>query len=419
VKKLLNVAGREFWATVTSRGFLIAIMMVPALLAATFVLLPRLIREEPPVLSGELALIDRTHRVAQTISRKIAEAGEGRSGFKLRVRELSAESSLENEKHALIGDGPRLALAVIDSEAIDNPRQKAGSSSYRLFVRNKLDYRVEHLIENALHDSIVEERARAQGLDPARIQELVNVGRSDALTVTAGGEHALAGVLHAVLPLIFMMLLFMSVMVSGQNLMTTTIEEKSSRVIEVLLSAVSPLELMAGKIVGQLGVGLLVLSVYGAVGLWSLKSHALLELLEPSLVVYLLLFFLIAYFVVAALMAAIGAAVSELRDAQALLTPVVLILMLPWLLAAPISSDPDSALSVTLSFLPPLNSFAMLLRVASTNPPPVWQIWLSIAIGFASVVPALWFAAKVFRIGLLLHGKPPSFATLVRWVREA
>ena len=169
----------------------------------------------------------------------------------------------------------------------------------------------------------------------------------------------------------------------------------------------------------QLGVGLLVLSVYGAVGLWSLKSHALLELLEPSLVVYLLLFFLIAYFVVAALMAAIGAAVSELRDAQALLTPVVLILMLPWLLAAPISSDPDSALSVTLSFLPPLNSFAMLLRVASTNPPPVWQIWLSIAIGFASVVPALWFAAKVFRIGLLLHGKPPSFATLVRWVREA
>jgi ABC-2 type transport system permease protein len=131
------------------------------------------------------------------------------------------------------------------------------------------------------------------------------------------------------------------------------------------------------------------------------------------------MFFLVAYFVVASMMAAIGAAVSELRDAQALLTPVVLLLMTPWILAAPISRDPDSALSVSLSFLPPLNSFAMLIRVASSSPPPAWQVWLSIAIGFVSVIPALWFAAKVFRIGLLLHGKPPSFGTLLRWVREA
>jgi ABC-2 type transport system permease protein len=72
-----------------------------------------------------------------------------------------------------------------------------------------------------------------------------------------------------------------------------------------------------------------------------------------------------------------------------------------------------------MSFLPPVNTFAMLLRMASSVPPPLWQVWLSIAIGVASVFCALWVAAKVFRIGLLMYGKPPNFATLIRWIRAA
>jgi ABC-2 type transport system permease protein len=71
------------------------------------------------------------------------------------------------------------------------------------------------------------------------------------------------------------------------------------------------------------------------------------------------------------------------------------------------------------SFLPPLNPFVMLIRMTSTSPPPMWQVWLSILIGAASVYFALWFAAKVFRVGLLMYGKPPNFATLIRWVRMA
>lgn len=72
-----------------------------------------------------------------------------------------------------------------------------------------------------------------------------------------------------------------------------------------------------------------------------------------------------------------------------------------------------------MSFTPPINSFAMLLRMTPLSPPPAWQVWLSIAVGIASVFAALWFAAKVFRIGLLMHGKPPTFMTLLRWAREA
>jgi ABC-2 type transport system permease protein len=119
----------------------------------------------------------------------------------------------------------------------------------------------------------------------------------------------------------------------------------------------------------------------------------------------------------ASLMAAIGAAVNEMREAQTFMTPVMLTMVIPWILWAPISRDPNSVFATTMSFIPPVNTFVMMLRKTATTPPPDWQVWLSIAIGIASVYGALWFAAKVFRVGLLMYGKPPDFKTLIRWVR--
>jgi ABC-2 type transport system permease protein len=206
-------------------------------------------------------------------------------------------------------------------------------------------------------------------------------------------------------------------MMSGQYLLTTTVEEKSNRVVEVLLSAVSPMELMVGKILGQLAVGLLVLLLYMGLGVMALISFAALGLLDPVLIVFLLLFFFLAYVSVGALMAAIGSAVNEMREAQGLMTPVMLLIMIPWILWMPISRDPNSMFATVLSFLPPLSNFVMMLRMASTTPPPLWQPILGIVIGAIGAVGMLWFAAKVFRIGLLMYGKPPTLGTLVRWAR--
>jgi ABC-type Na+ efflux pump permease subunit len=137
------------------------------------------------------------------------------------------------------------------------------------------------------------------------------------------------------------------------------------------------------------------------------------------LLLYLGIFFVLTYLVFGSVMMAIGSAVNDMREAQTLMTPIMILLILPWALSMPISRDPNGVLSVVLSFIPPVNSFAMLLRMTSTAPPPLWQVWVSIGVGIGAVVGALWFAGKVFRIGLLVHGKPPSFATLIRWARAA
>jgi ABC-2 type transport system permease protein len=118
-------------------------------------------------------------------------------------------------------------------------------------------------------------------------------------------------------------------------------------------------------------------------------------------------------------MLSIGAAVSQVADAQALMGPVMLLLVLPYMLLPVIAATPNSTFSVTMSFLPPVNTFVMLARMASTTPPPLWQPLLSLGVSVLATAATVWFAAKVFRIGLLMSGKPPNFATLLRWARMA
>jgi ABC-type Na+ efflux pump permease subunit len=288
-----------------------------------------------------------------------------------------------------------------------------------LYVPPNLDDRIENVLFDCLRAAIVSARAKAQRLDPRTVDALVRVNRAASITVSKVGERATVGVFNRVLPFAFVGLLLFSVMMGGQGLVTSTVEEKTSRVIEVLLSAVSPFELLAGKILGQMAVSLVVLGLYIGLAFMVLASFALFGLLDLSLVLYLLLFFVITYLTIGSAMAAVGSAVNEMREAQSLMMPIVLVMMVPWMLAEPIARQPNSTFSTAISFVPPVNTFAMLLRMTSSAPPPAWQVWVTIVIGLAAVVGSVWCAAKVFTIGLLMYGKPPDMKTLWRWIRES
>jgi ABC-2 type transport system permease protein len=270
-----------------------------------------------------------------------------------------------------------------------------------------------------MRQALVNARVRASNLDAATVEATMRVRRPTATIVTESGEQQSLPGFRAMLPFALALLMFMGVIVGGQTLMTSTIEEKSSRVVEVLLAAVSPFELMAGKLIGQLGVGLLTTMIYVGVGVLALFSFAMLGLLDPMLIVYLLVFFLITYLVFGALMMAIGAAVNQTAEAQSLMGPVMILMIMPYMLSPIIGRAPNSTFSIAISFIPPINTFAMMSRLASDAPPPAWQVWLTVVIGFGAACGAVWFAAKVFRIGLLMHGKAPNFATLIRWARMA
>ena len=457
--KVVEIAVREFIATVATKGFIIGVLVLPAVIGMLIVLMPMLMHEEPPKIEGEIAVIDPTGAVSSRLGdllspealalrraeqeakiEEITGSGLGQlAGANpateqiitsmlgevpvLHTETLAATTDTESAKDPLREgsaiDGGRLALVVVHSDAVTSADPEGQLGTYDLFVREKLDDRIVDEIQSAMRRAIVAARLTSSGMDPDRIRRLTEVPRVRSTTVTATGEQETNEVLNLLVPGGFMILLLVSVFSGGQYIMTSTIEEKSSRVVEILLSAVSPMQLMTGKIIGQMGVGLLILAIYGSMGVAALLSFAFLGLIDPWLFLYLFIFFFLSYFVIAALMAAIGSAVNELSEAQSLMTPVMLTMMVPWLLWVPILRDPNSMFATVTSFLPPINTFVMLLRMTSTTPPPLWQVWLTIAVGAVSVYGALWFAAKVFRIGLLMYGKPPTLATLIRWVRLA
>jgi len=459
VKKILLVAQREFLATAGTRAFIFGVLVTPVLIGAMMFILPRMMHNSPPKVVGEVAIIDPTGEVTpaltayltkdQLAKRRDASYRRLQNAMPAALRSSGAGGQVDSALSTALGDVPvltvvslnqgadveaakaplkaapekgeagtgRLALVVVHHDAVDRAPGKAAFGSYEIFVRAKLDDRVEEEISDGIRDAIIGARIRKSGIDRTQIDALTRIDRVTSRTVTAAGEDRTNEVLNQIMPAAFMGLLLISVMLSGQYLLTTTVEEKQSRVVEVLLSATSPMELMVGKIFGQMAVGFLVLALYLGLGVMAMLSFASLGMLDPMLIVFLLVFFIIAYLTVGAFMAAIGAAVNDIREAQGLMTPVMMVIMVPWVLWMPISRDPNSVFATVLSFVPPVSSFVTMLRMASATPPPLWQSLLSVVVSAGGAVAMLWFAAKIFRIGLLMFGKPPNFATLVRWVR--
>jgi ABC-2 type transport system permease protein len=473
MNKVLHVAWREFTATVLTKGFLLGVILLPVIMLIAVPAALFLVSMKPPPVEGRVALIDRTGgpdapgaggaglvapefearftpaAIEEAVRSRAREAGQAAQKQVQRmmpqqpgmpdiaataeaaidVPRLSSEvmapdADVEAAKRTLLEtpadkSSQKLALIVTDPDAVVLTEGTERFGAFQLYTRAKLDARVQALIRAQAREAVIQARLKASGQDPARVRALMRMDIPDAVAVTSEGEKKTSELQQMMLPLAFMMLLWISVFTGGQFLLTSTIEEKSNRIMEVLLSAVSPMQLMTGKIIGQMAAGLLILTVYSGLGIIGLIVAARMDLIEWQNLLFLGIFFFIAFFLIASMMAAVGAAVTDIHEAQTLMTPIMIVVMLPMLLMMPIIWNPDSTLATVMSFIPPINPFVMVLRLSSSSPPPLWQTLLSIGVGVVAVLIMLKAAAKVFRIGVLMYGKPPNFATLIRWVRMA
>jgi ABC-2 type transport system permease protein len=450
LQRIKRVASREFFSTVSSKAFIFGILFTPIVLVLLVLIVPRILAQQGKDMAVEVALVDQSSEVAQTLRTELtADAIAARRAAVLRataeqvapgaagmtpaapvekipaftVKELAATATLDAEKSWLtaedIGATQRRALVIIPAEAVTRTGGRSDYSGYQLYVPRNVPEDAESALHEGLRQALTTVRLRSTGIDAEVVTAATRVIRPRTVVVSPDGKQQRGQALNRMLPFIMGILLMMFVMMGGQALMTSTIEEKGSRVVEVLLAAVSPLELMWGKLLGQLGVGLIAMAMYVGLGVVALLYSAMFGLIDPMLLVYLLVFFLITYLVFGALMLAIGAAVNQAADAQSLLGPIMLLLMLSYALTPVVGRNPDAPIAVISSFIPPINAFAMLARLASSSPPPVWQVLLSMLVGILGACAAVWFAAKVYRVGLLMHGKPPNLATLVKWARQS
>jgi ABC-2 type transport system permease protein len=226
---------------------------------------------------------------------------------------------------------------------------------------------------------------------------------------------------EAIVPMVLSILLLMGVMQSAGLLLTSTIEEKSNRVVEVLVSSVSAFELLAGKVIGAWLTGLVMILAWGGAGAYTAGHFGFLkaETMSTANLAWFIYFFLGGYLLFGSLYAAIGAMCNSIQDAQNMMFPIVLLIMLPMLALGFVLNHPDSPVSVGLTWFPFSAPMIATLRLALSPPAPQWQIAVAAVIVAVSAVFLLWLGGKIFRTAILMTGKPPRPSEVLRMLREA
>lgn len=413
--KILAVAKREFLATVRTKAFLLTVVMLPGLMLGAvlgFNTFQEMAHAEVRA-ARRLAVVDHSGAVAPEFAVQVEKRNARRPNQPLVVEVPPAEQGTHDTLIARVRAGELDGYVIFTADVLDP--QGSGCELGR--KENTLAEGEE--LEGMINAAVFAARCRAAQLDIERVEQLrtpVEVRLVDAQTGSNVAGDKLA---RAVTPFLFMLVLFMGTFGISQGLLTTVIEEKSSRVVELLLSAVSPTQLMAGKILGTVLVGFLLLTVWGVVGVASAQTYNLTDLVTGYRLFIAVLYFVPGFLLMAALLAGIGAACNELKEAQSMVAPLSVLTVLPMLFWIYIAEYPSAAFSVVLSHVPPITPFIMILRVCSDPHTPVLQIVTSLALLWVSVAVAIWAAGKVFRVGVLMYGKQPSLRELVRWVRHA
>jgi ABC-2 type transport system permease protein len=444
MKKFVAVVKREYIQRVRSKMFLGVTLLGP-LAISLFGVVPMLIFQIKAGGPVRVAVVDETGKMYSTFVRAAREdesdapeqqkAGSFNSRPADRMRPAQSDENFEFEEVQLAGR----SIADVKSELNQKLQEKSldgylvlpanlfeegvaeyyGSNTGDLFTR-------EHL-EDALSQSVREQRLSAANIDVEIVKSLSRPVSLQAVKVGAGEETSDSGEGFA---LVFAtgFITYLTILMYGQIVLGAVIEEKETRIAEILFSSVKPMTLMLGKLIGvsfvaltQLaiwGVAAVVFKVLGAGYLASSESPITLPAVPAIVFVYFGLFFLLGYFIYSTMYALVGSMVTTAQEGGQLAMPIVLLLVIGFYLAYPVLRSPDSNFAVVVSMVPFFSPITMLVRIV-TQTPPFWQIFLSLAIGFATVMVLTWLAGRIYRMGMLMYGKKASIPEALHWLRRA
>jgi ABC-2 type transport system permease protein len=320
----------------------------------------------------------------------------------------------------------RLSARTLDGYVI-LPPDFLTTGKAEFFNRNPGDIVSSRTLQGALNRATREQRLVEARVDDKTRQALFKQVQLEGMRVSAGGrERDTGGSFALVFGIGFVM--YLAILMYGQIILGAVIEEKETRIAEILFSSVKPFTLMMGKLVGvsfvaltQLAIWGLAFSVFAVYGIGVLASRGISARIPgvPLLhYIYFALFFLLGYFMYATIYALVGSMVTTAQEGGQLAMPIILILVISFYLFLPVSRSPDSPFSFWVSIIPFSAPVAMLVRIV-TQTPPFWQIALSLVVGFGTVLLIMWAASRIYRVGMLMYGKRASIPEAIRWARQA
>lgn len=413
--KLWAVVRREYLERVRTKGFVIGTVLGPLILGAMMIVPVFAMRSSSKLL--KVAVLDRVGTLGAAIEDALRAARfDEKARFDVQPAGGEPPAAREAALKKAVLEGKLDGYLVVPEDAL------AGNTAsyFGRNVSNRIDLRT---MERTVGDVLVGVRLAEAGLDPTKVKDLTRGLDLKTIRVSESGEREDQGAAF-LFAVILLMILYTSILMWGQVVMTSVIEEKTSRVVEVMASGVPSTTLLAGKLLGVGAAGLtqfLVwsLSLFGAslVMAGPLAGSFPMPEVTPLMLVSFVLFFLLGFYFYAALYAAIGSAVNTVQEAQNLVFPVMTPIIIGMVSFPAAIEAPDGAFSVAMSMVPGISPLIMFLRIVVLTP-PVWQIALSIALLALGIVGVLWVSARVYRVGILMYGKKPTFPELVKWVRH-
>lgn len=438
MNKIKIIIAREFNERVRNKSFIITTILMPVLM---------ILLMAAPTLMMLFATGDEKELLVIDESGLVAEKLEGNDELKFTPTTLSLPEARANEEV--------FGVLWIGQNIVEEPSQA------QLYTNSSSSMSLEENIASQIEGVVEKERLSRynienleQILKDVEVSVSLTTFRNDQTSAEGEAEEATSSFIAYLLGLVLGMMLYMFLIIYGSMVMTSVIEEKSSRVIDVLVSSVSPFQLLLGKILGVASVAItqvaiwavLVCGIGGAV-LPALMPDDIMQTVEAvqagqmtsmeadidadmlsalsfatntgkilMMFVYLLLFLLGGFLFYSAMFAAVGSAVDSIQDANQLQTPITVPIILALILAMSVFNDPNSTLAFWGSMIPFTSPVVMMARVPFDI--PEWQIWTSLVLLFFSVVGMAWIAGKIYRVGIFMHGKKPSFKELWQWIKQ-
>ena len=438
MKKTLAVFKREYLASVRRRMFIVMTFLLPLLMGGFMYVIVAL--AERGVGEKRVAVLDGTGEFRSTFSKQevvqIPSPGAARKGRRslpstidVDYVDAHAQTNLdeaakpyltrlasEDKKQRLDG------VFVIPSNAISN-----SDTHLKYFSRSATDFMSEARLSSLTNNAVQRKRLASRGMSDDELDRVMTSLNVDSVQVSKTGEQKKGGAQNFLVGFVMTALLFVPSFVYGLEIMRGIIQEKTDRVVEVLVSSMSSTQLLVGKILGVAAVGLTQISVWfvmasmvggGVKAVAAVAGENFMQLVRPSTFVYFAIFFLLAYLTYVCIYAIGGAACNTEREAQQLIMPLTMVMMLPWFLLSIIITNPDSPMSTAFSMAPLFGPLTMYVRTLVADP-PMWHIAITILVSIVTIAVLFWVTAKIFRVGILSYGKRPTIPELMRWIKVA
>ena len=434
MKKIFAVIKKEYKAIVKKKSFIIMTVLTPVLMGGMMfvpVLLMKMGRTEK-----KIAVADFAGDYFQALTAKPTVRQEpGKQGIDL---EGSMRKPRESEVAGLIRflkvplNGRDAAAVVREHEQkvlkkeIDGllliPADVKSSRQVSYYATSISDFATNSFIASTLRTVISQQLLLEKQIDPAVVREATRDVLVDTFKVKKEGTTKSSSGMDYIMSLFMMVILFGVLIGYGQMIMRGVLEEKSSRISEILISSARSTEIFYGKV---LGIGLAGLT---QVALWILLAMVLvsrfsgtidasiLSFLTPEIGLYFVVFFVLGFFIYAIPYAIVGAAVNTDQEAQQFSTAIVWMMLIPYFIGFSVTQNPNTTLALVASLIPIFTPILMFMRITAAMP-PLWQIAAAIGLCLLTIWGLAWLGAKIFRVGMLMYGKKPTLGEMLRWVR--